>query len=147
MSSEVEFKWRDSEERHGEENVGIKDLKMDSAKTTGRLLSAEEIERHIVGKVFLGSFPPAFKYIVSINDNGSLEGKNNYQHYDTGEWSIDAETNTLSVKWSNGWEASTNKVYLTGGVVTMFCASSGKLNTSFDEQLQGVESIKLFEIG
>ena len=41
-------------------------------------LNAEAIHQLIVGKVFLGSFPPSFKYIISVNSNGSLEGKNNY---------------------------------------------------------------------
>ena len=63
-------------------------------------LSAEEIKLHIVGKTFLGSFPPFFKYIISVNADGSLEGKNNYQHYDTGNWIIDTKKNTLSVSWN-----------------------------------------------
>ncbi len=109
-------------------------------------LNAEEIQSLIVGKTFLGSFPPSFKYIISVNSDGSLEGKNNYQHYDVGKWIINAESNTLSVSWNFGWVNSTNHVYLVGDVVQMFDATSGKLNTSFDEPIEGVESIRTFKI-
>ena len=109
-------------------------------------LNAKEIRLLIVGKTFLGSFPPSFKYIISVNRDGSLEGKNNYQHYDIGKWTINTESNTLSVNWDFGWTNTTNHVYLVDDVVQMFDATSGKLNTSFDEPIEGVESIKAFEI-
>lgn len=109
-------------------------------------LDAEEIKAQIVGKTFLGSFPPAFKYIILVNKDGSLEGKNNYQHYDMGKWTISAKTNTLSVSWDLGWEKSTNNVYVVDNVVKMFDTTSGKLNTSFDEQIEAVQSIKVFKI-
>ncbi len=109
-------------------------------------LNAEEIQLLIVGKTFLGSFPPSFKYIISVNIDGSLEGKNNYQHYDIGKWIINAENNTLSVNWDFGWVNSTNHVYLVDDVVKMFDSTSSKLNTSFDELIEGVDSIKAFDI-
>jgi hypothetical protein len=109
-------------------------------------LNAEEITSHIVGRTFLGSFPPSFKYVISVNRDGSLEGKNNYQHYDVGKWTINTEKNTLSVNWNFGWANTTNHVYLVDDVVQMFDATSGKLNTSFDESIKSVESIKTFEI-
>jgi hypothetical protein len=109
-------------------------------------LIAEEIQLLIAGKTFLGSFPPSFKYVISVNRDGSLEGKNNYQHYDVGKWTINTERNTLSVNWNFGWANTTNHVYLVDDVVQMFDVTSGKLNTSFDEPIESVESIKTFEI-
>ena len=108
-------------------------------------LDAKGIERHLVGKTFFASFPPSFKYIVSINKDGSLEGKNDHDHYDTGTWVMDAENNTLSVSWDLGWGSSTSHVYLVNNIVKIFDSTSGKLNTSFDEQIDDVESIKTFE--
>lgn len=112
-------------------------------------LEANAIKQLIVGRTFLGSFPPVFKYIISINRNGSLEGKNNYQHYDTGKWKIDKESNTLCVSWDFGWQSSTSRVYQVDDVVKMFDATTGKLNTSFDELVElveGDESIQGFKI-
>ena len=109
-------------------------------------LNAEAIQLLIVGKTFLGYFPPCFKYIISINKEGGLEGKNNYQHYDIGKWIINAESNTLCVNWHFGWANTTNRVYLIDEVLQLFDATSGKLNTSFNKSIKDVESIKNFEV-
>jgi len=109
-------------------------------------LNAEEMELHFAGKTFLGSFPPFFKYIIFLKSDGRLEGKNNTQHYDIGQWTINAENNTLSVKWDYGWESTTNHVYLEGEVFKFFDVSTGRMNTSFDQLIDSVESVKAFEI-
>lgn len=112
---------------------------------SGVQLDTKGIELHLVGKTFFASFPPSFKYIVSINKDGSLEGKNDHEHYDTGNWIVDPENNTLSVNWDFGWGSSTSHVYLVNNIVKIFDSTSGKLNTSFDEQIEDVGSIKTFE--
>lgn len=122
------------------------DIPCDLQKLGCNPLDAEEIKLHIAGKTFLGSFPPFFKYIILVNKDGTLEGKNNYEHYDVGKWVVDTEKNTLSVNWDFGWANTTNHVYLINGVFQMFDTTSGKLNTSFDEPIESVESIKAFVI-
>jgi len=107
-------------------------------------LDAKEIESHIFGKTFLGFFPPYFRYIILFNENGGLEGKNNYQHYDTGKWVINSD-NTLSVSWNFGWENTTNHVYFIDGNIKFFDVGSGKMNTYFERSIETVESIKAFD--
>jgi len=109
-------------------------------------LDAEGIKSQLIGKTFMGHFPPVFKYVVCLNQDYSLEGKNNYQHYDKGVWEIDNKNNTLSVVWQLGWVSSINRVYQIGRIFKLFDASSGKLNTRFDETIKPVKNIKEFDI-
>jgi len=109
-------------------------------------LDAGAITSHLVGKTFIGRFPPVFKYVVCLNEDGSLEGKNNCQHYDEGVWEVDGKNNTLSVVWKFGWISSINRVYQIGRVFRLFDASSGKLNTLFDDVIRPVKNIKMFDV-
>jgi hypothetical protein len=109
-------------------------------------LTAEQIGAQLVGKTFLGFFPPMFKYVVSIQADGRLEGKNNYQHYDVGRWTIDPNTHTFSVAWELGWVSSTSHVYAHDDVFELVDAQTGKLNTRFDKAIAPVASIEHFEI-
>lgn len=85
-----------------------------------RQLSGKEISEKLVGQQFLGSYLHGFQYVISINTDGSLVGKNNYQHHDVGSWVIDMEENTLSVNWRHGWDNTTTRLYELGEEIRMY---------------------------
>jgi len=105
-------------------------------------LSGREIKDQLVGKQFLGGYINGFQYIIAINADGSLEGNNNYQHYDTGSWSIDMEKGTLSVNWENGWDNTTTRLYEIDKEIRMYDKETGKWRTSLKQQIDKVQNIK-----
>lgn len=106
------------------------------------LLDVHEITKQIIGYQFLGSYLHGFKYIISINSDGSLEGKNHVGHYDIGLWVLDEINHTLSVEWQYGWDKATTKLYVKDDVINMYDSESGQWRTSLHQQLDEAVNIK-----
>ena len=105
-------------------------------------LTASEIKEKIVGKYFLGGYLHGFKYIVAVNADGTLESKNDYEHYDHGKWLIDKERDTLNVYWQRGWDSTITRLYAVDESIHMYDAQTGVWRTSFDREIEKVDSIK-----
>jgi len=108
-------------------------------------LSGREIKEQLVGKQFLGNYLHGIEYIISINADGSLEGKNTYQHYDIGSWLIDMEEGTMSVNWENGWGNVTTRIYEIGKEIRMYEKETGTWRTSLKQYFDKVQNIKNYQ--
>jgi hypothetical protein len=108
-------------------------------------LSGKEIKEQLVGKLFLGCYLHGFQYIISINTDGSLEGKNNYQHYDIGSWVIDMEKHTMNVNWKHGWDNTTTRLYKVGKEIRMYDKETGEWRSSLKQYIDGVQNIKTYQ--
>ncbi len=107
-----------------------------------KALSAADIHQQLVGNQFLGGYMGGFQYIIAINTDGSLEGKNNYQHYDIGRWHIDEHTNGLTVRWQYGWDNSTTRIYPVNDEFWMYDTSTRLWRTSLTKRLSKQADIK-----
>lgn len=108
-------------------------------------LLAKDIKTKIVGKAFLGGYLHGFQFIVSVNTDGSLEGKNNVEHYDLGHWVIDDTNNTLTVNWQNGWDSTTTRIYQLNDKINMYDKESGLWRTSFNQSIEAITNIKNYQ--
>lgn len=118
------------------------DTENDAIKNNYRQLTGTEIKQRLVGRQFLGSYLHGFYYIISINDNGSLEGKNNYQHYDVGSWEIDMQKHTMSVNWKHGWDNTSSRLYEVDKEIRMYDVDTGLWRTSLNQQTDKNQNIK-----
>lgn len=107
-------------------------------------LTASEIKEKIAGKYFLGGYLHGFKYIVAVNLEGTLEGKNDYEHYDRGRWLINNEQHTLSVYWEKGWDSTITRLYPVDNSIQMYDAQTGLWRTSFNQAIEKVNHIKAY---
>ena len=108
-------------------------------------LTGHEIKDRIVGKQFFGGYLHGFQYIISINSDGSLEGKNNYQHHDIGSWTIDMEENTMKVSWKYGWDNTTTRLYEIGEEIRLYDKDTGKWRSSLSHQVDKVQNIENYQ--
>lgn len=100
-----------------------------------RQLTGAEIREKLVGKRVLGDYLYGYKYIGEMHPDGTVEGENNVNVSHKGEWFIDAENNTLTFKWKEGWDNWTARAYDVDGVIKFFDISTGDWRTSFTEIL------------
>ena len=114
--------------------------------TSTQPLTATEIKTQIINKVFLGSYPPVFKYIIAINSDGSLEGKNDYGHYDIGTWSLNEATGALTVRWKYGWDNSTVYIYPANHEFKLMDSTTGNLHTVLHQTVKLNQSIQDYKL-
>jgi len=93
-------------------------------------LSADALAAKIVGKTAYGDFGFMFKYVMAVDEGGTLEGKNNAGAHTFGSWEIDAATGEMSVEWRAGWVASTTRVYAVEGSLKFYETATGRWATS-----------------
>ncbi len=93
-------------------------------------LSADALAAKMVGKTVYGDFGAQFKYVMAVDEAGTLEGKNNAGAHTFGRWSIDATTGEMSVAWQAGWVPSTTRVYELDGSLKLYEVVTGRWATS-----------------
>lgn len=93
-------------------------------------LTAEALTAKIVGKTVYGDFGFMFKYVMAVDEAGTLEGKNNAGAHTFGQWTIDPATGEMSVEWQAGWVASTTRVYEVNGSLKLYEVATGLWATS-----------------
>jgi hypothetical protein len=93
-------------------------------------LSAKALAVKIVGKTVYGDFGTMFKYVMAVDEGGTLEGKNNAGAHTFGRWEIDAATGEMSVEWQAGWVASTTRAYEVAGSLKLYEVATGRWATS-----------------
>ena len=93
-------------------------------------LRAEALAARIVGKTVYGDFGTMFKYVMAVDVDGGLEGKNNAGAHTFGRWMIDPATGEMSVSWQAGWVASTSRAYEVGGSLKLYETATGRWATT-----------------
>lgn len=94
-------------------------------------MTGTELERRIVGKTVLGDFGQHFKFVSTIEHDGTMEGKNNFGTHDVGRWSIDKTNNTFSVEWDGGWVSATSHAYDVDGTIKFYAVGTGVWGSTF----------------
>ena len=93
-------------------------------------LGAEALVAKIVGKTVYGDFGFMFRYVMAVDESGTLEGKNNAGAHTFGRWEIGPATGEMSVEWQAGWVASTSRVYEVDGSLKLYEVATGRWATS-----------------
>ncbi len=93
-------------------------------------LTAEALAAKIVGKTAYGDFGAMFKYVMVVDSDGGLEGKNNAGAHTYGRWEIDLETGEMTVAWQSGWVTSTTRAYGVDGCLKLYEAATGRWATT-----------------
>ena len=93
-------------------------------------LTAEALAARIVGKTVYGDFGYIFKYVMAVDEGGTLEGKNNAGAHTFGRWKIDSNTGAMKVDWQAGWETSTSRAYEVNGCLKLYELGTGRWKTS-----------------
>jgi hypothetical protein len=113
------------------EYTGSNSTEEDMIKNGHRQLSGKELRSRISNKTIYGDYPNGYKFVTDINENGIAEGINNVGSYDFGSWLIDADVNTLSLKWNNGWVDTVTHAYDVNGNIEFYDVDSGNWRTTF----------------
>ncbi len=92
-------------------------------------LTAKALADKVVGKTVYGDFGLMFKYVMAVDEDGRLEGKNNAGAHTFGRWEI-APAGEMSVKWQAGWVPSTTRAYKIGGSLKLYETATGRWATS-----------------
>ncbi len=83
-------------------------------------LAGEEIKKRITGrKTISGDYLYGRKYIVAFAQDGTMEGKNDIGSHHFGEWSVNMEDDTFTVKW-DGWDNWSSRVYDVDGEIKFY---------------------------
>ncbi len=106
--------------------------------------TSNEIKTNIIGKTFYGKHPPNFEYIIAINADGTLEGKNNSDHHDWGKWELNDQEHTLSVCWENGWQNNTSKIQSLDGIIQLVDVETKQVNTYLNHEIQAIKDISKY---
>ncbi len=100
-------------------------------QAAGRVpMSAGALAARIVGKTVYGDFGYMFKFVMAVDVDGTLEGKNNAGAHTFGHWEIDPDTGEMSVSWQSGWVDSTARAYDVNGSLKLYEAATGRWATT-----------------
>lgn len=114
----------------GDVNLDCTSTEADMLALGLKPLSADALAAKIVGKTVFGDFGFMFKYVMAVDEGGTLEGKNNTGAHTFGHWRINPATGEMSVEWQAGWVASTTRVYEVEGSLKHYEAATGRWATS-----------------
>jgi len=103
-------------------------IENDYQQLTGIELKAQLTDKKVVGDYLYG-----YKFIGVFNADGTTEGENNVGTHHHGKWSINEETNTLSVEWKVGWDNWTARAYNIDGIIKLYDCDTGNWRTTFKE--------------
>ncbi len=62
-----------------------------------------------------------------------MEGVNNVGCRNSGEWLVDRDSNTMTVKWDNGWDHTTTRAYDVDGEIKFYDSDTGIWRTTFQK--------------
>ena len=105
-------------------------------------LSGEDLKQRISGKTIRGDYLYGRNYISFADKNGTIEGKNDIGSHHFGEWSVNMEGNTFTVKW-DGWDNWTGRAYDVNGEIKFFDSTTCQWRTTFKEFEDGKLPLKI----
>ena len=94
-------------------------------------LTGKELFSRISNSTIHGDYPMGYKFITDINEDGKAEGVNNVGSHDFGNWEIDMEKHTLSIKWKNTWFDTITRAYDVNGNIEFYDVDTGNWRTTF----------------
>ena len=68
---------------------------------------------------------------LNFYENGKAEGINHVGSHDFGNWVIDMEKHTLSLKWNNAWMDTITYAYEVNGNIEFYDVGTGNWRTTF----------------
>ncbi|MEE9314873.1 MAG: hypothetical protein V3V02_09505 [Rhizobiaceae bacterium] len=104
-----------------------------------KLISSQELRQRLLGNTILGDFAFAYKYMMTINTDGALEGINNVGSHHFGQMTIADAANTVSVKWADGWVNTTSRAYDVDGEFKLYNIENGQWSTTFTKVMSGTD--------
>lgn len=129
-------------------NQQVNEMNQKEVEDQGFLpLSASELELNLCEKCFLGNYLHGFKFITSINTDGTLEGKNNVGTHVLGRWAIDSSEHTFSVKWNGGWDNTTTRGFKVDGEIKFFDVDTGVWRNTLIKEIDTQTVIKSYSFG
>jgi hypothetical protein len=99
-------------------------------------LSGEDLKQRVGGKTIWGDYLYGRIYISFVDKNGAIEGKNDIGSHHFGEWSVNMEDNTFTVKW-DGWDNWTGRAYDVDGKIKFYDSTTCQWRTTFKEFEEG----------
>jgi len=94
-------------------------------------LTGKELQSKISDATIFGDYPMGYKFITDIYAIGKAEGVNNVGSHDFGQWVIDFEKHTLSVKWEANWLDTITHAYDLNGSIAFYDVETGVWRTTF----------------
>ena len=94
-------------------------------------LVAKKLKQLIFGKHIFGNYFIGRMYQLHIDTFGKMKGVNDIGTQDLGQCFIDETQNTLSTKWTNGWDNWKANAYLISNEIKFFDVTTGKWLTTF----------------
>lgn len=118
-------------------NLDFASTEVDMQVAGRKPLTAEALAAKIVGKTAYGDFGAMFKYVMAVDSDGGLEGKNNAGAHTFGRWEIDLETGEMTVEWTSGWVTSTTRAYGVDGHLKLYETATGRWATTLHRFIDG----------
>lgn len=106
-------------------------------------LSAEELKQRIGDKTIRGDYYNGRKYIVFINRDGTMEGKNDIGTHSFGDWSVNMKDNSFTVIWDSYWDNTTSRAYDVDGEIKFFDSRTCQWRTTFKKFEDGRRALKI----
>ena len=100
-------------------------------------LSGENLKQKIIGKVVRGDYLHGFKFIAVLNQDGTMEGENNFGAHYFGQWTIDLKENSFALVWDGAWDNTTTRAYDVDGEIRFYDCATGQWCTSFTKIEEG----------
>ncbi len=69
-----------------------------------------------------------------------MEGRNNVGSHHFGEWSVNMENKTFTVKW-DGWDNTTTRAYDVDGQIKFYDSDTGHWRTTFKKFEPGKQEL------
>lgn len=96
-------------------------------------LTGKELLSKISNITVFGDYLMGYKYVTDFYENGNAEGINNVGSHNLGNWVIDLNENTLSIKWNNGWFETITRAYEVNGNIEFYDIETGHWRTTFNK--------------
>ncbi|RLA06850.1 MAG: hypothetical protein DRQ51_07985 [Gammaproteobacteria bacterium] len=106
-------------------------------------LSADDLIKILSNKTIYGDYVGGYKFVTQSSNDGKMEGINNVGSHNFGRWEVDELSNTLKLKWDNGWDNTTTKAYYVGDDIKFYDADTSKYRNTFTKIIDGIHNLRL----
>ena len=93
-------------------------------------LSGEELKERISDKTIRGDYYNGRNYVTFIDRAGNMEGENDLGSHRFGQYTLDANEDSLTVNW-DGWDNWTGRAYDVDGEIKFYDTTTLRWRTTF----------------